>query len=180
VIAQQAAGLSQLLEAGVIRDDYGRVMENGGFTADIWNRGDSTIVLRVRCGVRSKWLANAVSMELPSLDSSAAGELYRLDVARHVVIGLAECWEPEWATLTSHSLRRAQRAPPRTPVVGWMTYLERPRSVNADALPEGVWTEEIGAGTLITIGSDARAVTQSMVVAVRDSLGNALAARPMT
>jgi hypothetical protein len=131
----------------------------------------------IHCGAFSKWVGNAVVLNLPEAEGSGLS-LYRLKVARRVIKAQVESWEPEWATLTSNSLRRVQQAPPKAPVVGWITYLAQPRRVDADRLPAGVIAEEMASGTLVTSAPEVTDVTEPLVLAVRKSLGDAVLPGP--
>jgi len=163
-----------LLLAGRHRGDVdGSVIEELGFLVSLWNGQESDAGLTVGCGRYSKAVGNAVVLNLPQAHGLGA-EIYRPHAASRVMKALVSAWEPDWATWTSNALRRAQQSPPRGPVVGWMTYLARPRHVDADRLPAGVHAEEMADGTLITIGPDPTAIPGQLLLAVRESLGDAV------
>ena len=150
-------------------------MDELGFSAWIWNGNAIRADMSVRCGItlQTQGLGNRVVFNLPPAEGDALA-VYRPATARQIMVALAECWKPHWATLTSDTLRRVQLPPPRSPVVGWMTYLAAERSIDRALLPPGVTAEELASGTLITIGNEGTAVTSDLVLAVREALGDAL------
>jgi hypothetical protein len=173
-VEQTPDAMRALLLAGRNRGDTdGAVIEDLGFSASLWNGQETAAGLLVGCGMYNRAVSNAVVLNLPPPEGLGL-EIYAPRAASGVMRALADCWEPEWATLTSRALRRAQEAPPRSPVVGWMTYLASPRRVDATRLPEQASVEDLAAGSLITIGSDVTVVTEELVLAVRQALGNAL------
>jgi Immunity protein 52 len=173
-VEQTPDAIRALLLAGRNRGDTdGAVIEQLGFSASLWNGQETAAGLHVGCGMYSRAVINAVVLDLPPADGLGL-EIYSPRAASAVMRALAECWEPEWATLTSHELRRVQAAPPRSPVVGWMTFLAAPRYVDVARLPQQASAENLAAGTLITIGSECTAVTGELVLAVRQALGDAL------
>jgi Immunity protein 52 len=159
-----------LLDRRGQREGDEALVDTLGFSAGMWNGQEADAGLRVRCGSDSAALGNAVALTLPAAGGLGI-EVYQPLAALHIMRALAECWEPDWATLTSHALRRAQGPPPRSLVVGWMTYMAAPRHVDATRLPEQASVEDLAAGTLITIGSEVTAVTEELVLAVREALG---------
>jgi Immunity protein 52 len=157
------------------RDTDGSIIDELGYSAGLWNGQDFAAVrIHLRCGLYTRALDNVVSLELP--DTLEATQLSRYGTARKILTALTERWEPDWATWTSHTLRRAQQIPVRVPVVGWMTFLSAARKVDAARLPGGVSAEAVAGGTLITIGSDMTQVSENDIVAVRHALGDAVAA----
>lgn len=154
-------------------DTDGAVIEELGFSVSLWNGKRWGVGLRVGCGRYSKWVGNAVVVDLPEPEGAAL-DLYRPRAARAVMAALVEYWEPDWATLVSHALRRLQQAPPRGPVMGWMTYLSHSRNVDVRKLPDGVLAEELRDGTLITIAPDVNGVRENVLLALRHDLGDAL------
>lgn len=177
-VEQTPDALRALLLAGRNRrDDDNSVMEELGFSARLWNAKRYGAVLGVVCGTFSKWVSNAVSIEFPEAEDGAIG-LYRPQVSRAVMVALAECWEPDWATLVSPALRRLQQAPPRGPVIGWMAYLSSARDIDAGRLPDGVIAERLADGTLLTIGPDVTGIREELVLAARECLGDALLPAP--
>jgi Immunity protein 52 len=166
--------LQALLLAGRNRDDtHHAVIENLGFSASMWNGQEPQVGLRVGCGCYSRWVGNAVVLDLPPAEGRGRA-VYRPGAALRIMTALVACWQPEWATLTSDELRRAQQIPPHGPVVGWLTYLARPRQVDAGRLPDGVVAEEMADGTLITIRSDVTQVSATLITTVREALSPAL------
>jgi len=68
-----------------------------------------------------------------------APELLRPDVAEATLRALVDAWTPDWATVSSYAVRKAQAAPPRSPVLGWMTVVRRTTRV-ADLPVEGEYS----------------------------------------
>jgi hypothetical protein len=167
--------LQDLLVKGRPVDDAGQVMNEMGFSAGIWNGNAISVGMIARCGItyQAKEFGNRVVLNLPPAEGGALA-IYRPATARQIMVALADCWEPDWATLTSDTLRRAQQPTPRSSVVGWMTYLGAGRSIDAELLPSGVSAEALASGTLITIGNDITAVNGELALAVRDALGDTL------
>jgi hypothetical protein len=173
-VEQTPDAIRALLLAGRNRrDDDNSVIEELGFSARLWNAKHYGAVLGIGCGICSKWVSNAVSIEFPEAEGGAL-DLYRPEVVRSVMAALAEYWEPDWATLVSPAMRRLQQAPPQGPVIGWMTYLSRSRNVDVSQLPDGVVAEGLRDGTLITVAPDVTGVHENVLLAVRQSLGEAL------
>ncbi len=166
--------LEALLAAGRNwRDDNGSVLPELGYSAWMWNGNDVEVGLRASCGMYSQRLANSVVVNLPKAEGAGA-VLYRPTVARITMAALVECWQPDWATLSSYSLRRAQDPPPGAPVVGWMTYLAAARQVEPVQLPGWVTAEALPGGTLLTVADEVWDVTERAVVRLRTALGDSL------
>ena len=55
-------------------------------------------------------------------------------------------------------------------MVGWATYLDSARSARLEQLPGEAATEQVGSGTLITIGDDPAATPEWSVLEVRKAL----------
>jgi Immunity protein 52 len=173
-VEQTLDTMRALLLAGRNRGDTdGAVIEDLGFSASLWTGQETAAGLRVGCGMYNRAVNNAVVLNLPPPEGLGL-EVYAPRAAYGVMRALADCWEPEWATLISRALRRAQEAPPRSPVVGWMTYLALPRRVDVARLPSGTSAEMLPEGTLVIAGSDVRQVSEETVLAVRAALGDAL------
>jgi hypothetical protein len=109
----------QLLVEGRVVNDVGRVMDDLGFSAGIWNGDAISVGLTARCGItlQTRAFGNAVVLDLPAARADALG-IYSPSTARQVMMALAECWGPVWATLTSDALRKAQDPPPHSRVIG--------------------------------------------------------------
>lgn len=151
------------------RDTDSSVISELGFSVSLWNGIETDAGLRVGCGRYGSTLGNAVVLNLPPPEGVGA-ELYSPSAALDIMRALVACWEPQWATMTSHMLRRAQSAKTGDIVVGWMTYVAQPQSVDKDRLPAGVMTQRLENGTLITIGSDVNRVSNDSVRAVREAI----------
>jgi len=169
-IQPQAGPLASVLTVGRKRRDDRSVIDELGFTVGLWNGSDISVGLMVTCGASSQRVSNAVVLNFPKAVGAAA-DLYSLEVADGVLRALVKSWEPMWATWTSNSLRRAQDAPSRTPVVGWLTYLAGERSAEVTRLTVDVSARPLANGTLLTIGSSVLDATEEKVTATRQALG---------
>lgn len=123
MVSEDIGSLTKRFEAGALRrDDNGEAMESGGFVVTWWN-GEETAPARLSpdVGMAGARQVNAVVLELPTLVD--VPWLYQPEVAMEVLAAIQSAWEPEWATWTTDRWRDAQLAEPRTPVVGWLTYV---------------------------------------------------------
>jgi len=181
-VDESAEGLQELLLAGrARRDDAGRsVMSELGYSASIWNGQKIQVGISVRCGLSAAvpgLAGNSLLIRLPAAGSDALA-LYGREPALAIMRAVVTSWQPEWATWTSHRLRKAQGAQPGEVVVGWSTYVADRIGVRADRLPANVTAEPLGIGVLLTAEGDADVVSESAVSDVRGALGRAL--RPVS
>lgn len=173
-VATDVESLRDLLLAGRNRTDFGReVIEELGFSVDLWNRNPVEVGLGIHCGSHTTvaGIMNSFVLDLPKPDASSA-PLFSRDVAGGLVRTAAWCWEPDWAVLTTSSLRERQAAGPREPSVGWVTYLRDPRPI-PNTLPTGVIAERLNGGTLLLVGGSAEDVPVDTVDSLRDDLTRA-------
>jgi hypothetical protein len=180
-VQPSAEVLQRLLLAGrALRDDAARsVMSDLGFLVGLWNGEDVQVGITVRCGAAppTEAVGNSVAIQLPEAEGAGMA-LYRRDAALGLMRAVVSSWEPSSATFTSHRLRNAQGAKPGGLVVGWATYLAAPYRLRIDRLPAGASAEPAGTGgTLITLGDSPTSVSEQLVMAVHDSLGDGLRAR---
>lgn len=171
------AALGKLFEKGRNRRDFGNgVIEELGFELDLWNRARPAVGLAAIGGSYSTnpGILNSFVLDFPPPEADAL-RLYKPSVAEAIFDAVVDAWEPDWATWTSHTLRDAQGAPLREPVVGWMTYLTPP--VSAD-LP-GARTRPLRRGSAITIGQDVNGAGEEVVLDVRARLGHIGALHPI-
>lgn len=169
-VSVDADALTALLRLGQNRRDTdGTPIIELGFSAALWN-GDleHAAGLMVQCGAWSPVVSNRFVLDLPS-DSDGVTELFLPETARDMLRAVINSWEPEWATWTSDALREVQKAAPGAPVFGWMTYLSSREVSDAD-VPAGVEVEPFGAGVLVTLGERPGDISESLLVASRDSL----------
>ncbi len=166
-----------LLEGRNRRDTDGTAMEELGFRVAIWNGQEPMIGLSASVGKYpgTPGLMNSFVLELPAPLGDAA-RLYDHDVAVSLMKAIAASWEPDWATWTSGSLRSAQDAPPRTPVVGWLTFLSRGR-LKADSAAD-VGAEQLAAGWLVSVGDEISVADVDSVLELRRTLDAAGAMGP--
>lgn len=173
-VAVDAQSLGELLRAGVNRRDQdGAVIDELGFSCGVWNGDDlDPVSLMLCCGLtaRVSGLVNALVLDLPELSKRSA-ELYSRAGSTDLMTVVAEAWLPDWATITSHSLREALSPPPGAPVLGWITYLSRARwSGSVLACPYVL--QRVGdLGTLIIVGDNPLAVDSSALAVLAQALG---------
>jgi len=152
-------------------------LEDLGCNIGIWNGGEpDSAGLSVHCGgyTAVPGILNNCVIHLPGM-SAESEALYEVGVARSLMAAVVECWEPDWATWTSHELREALPFQTGEVIVGWMTYLSSSLLRRESRLPALPNVEEVGDGVLITLGDDAAAVSADDVLALRRSLGGAVA-----
>jgi hypothetical protein len=163
-----------LLGSGRNQRDIDRsVIEDLGYSLDVWNGQEPAVGLRIACGKYPPTpnIKNAVVINLP-YSEEGLGDLASPEMAKRLVGLAVECWGPDWATWSSHQWREEQGRPARQPVLGWVTYLrgmDGPR-----ALPPGVSLEPFGDGALVTSGDDIADVTGAKLAALRESLADDL------
>lgn len=160
-VSTDAAALTSLLESGVNRTDFGNeVITRLGYSFDLWNGAaeDQAASLGGTVGIHAgkPGIVNSVVLDLPATFAPDA----------RVFDLLVEAWDPDWATWTTRSLRRAQGRDFRQ-VVGWSTYL---RSTGLGDAPAGASLQPLANGTLISADKPAVEVDAVDVVAVRDWL----------
>lgn len=155
------------------RDSDQSVIAELGYSMDLWNGQAPSVGLSVGCGMhpRTPHVKNVAVVNLPSSDDGL-GDLASTPVALGLMRLLVDCWEPDWATWTSHEWRKEQGGEPGAPVLGWMTYLAG--ALPAEGMPAGVIVEPFGSGALITTADDIAGVTRDVLVAAREALGGQL------
>jgi Immunity protein 52 len=160
-----------LLESGRNRRESDRsVIEELGYSINLWNGQDPSVGLNIGCGRyhRSEYVKNAVVIDLPRSDEGLA-DLALPERARAMMHLLVECWDPDWATWTSSELRREQRVVPGRPVLGWMTYLSSLQDPQPSLLARST-LEPLGPGSLITAADEITEVTGASLLAIREAL----------
>lgn len=158
--------LTALVEKGSQRAGD-RPMPELGYAISAWNGRDPGISLAVTCGATATTgVSNAVALTLPAPED--APDLYGRSVALDILAAVVETWEPDWATLTSHPIRRAQGPTGPGIVYGWATWRDGDAFTALDAVD--VDRIAIGSGTALVLpdrpGPD---VPTDAVLAVRDA-----------
>ena len=140
-----------------------------GYRLSAWNGRDPGVSLSVLCGAvpRTPHVLNTAVLTLGAEDD--APELLRPDVAEATLRALVDAWTPDWATVSSYAVRKAQAAPPRSPVLGWMTVVRRTTRV-ADLPVEGEYS-------VLRLPGGPTSVTADAVTTAREVHGSGSAFR---
>ena len=123
-----------------------------GFSLRIWNgvphEAASTSLL---CGEASLWVSNVCLVDLPE-EGSAADRLLQVSLLTRMLRCMVVSWEPEWAVVTSGSLRRMQTESGEAGTfVGWITYVSHRRG-QVPPLPAPVQVEPVeDKGSLVIL-----------------------------
>ena len=156
------------------RDDDGSVIDALGFSLGVWNGdGADPVGLSIRCGISAAipGLSNAVVLTLPANSARSAG-LYSRQGTGRLIGALVEAWEPDWATMTSNSLREAQAVTGGRPVLGYLTYVSAGRG-EVRPLPAPFGVEHLAAGSIVSVDNSA-AVEPAMMARLSAMLGSNL------
>jgi hypothetical protein len=148
--------LAEMFHRGVNRTDGDKsIIQELGFhfsTSNCGPAGDSSH-FRVVCGGYSKINHNFCVLGLPDSGPNAQRVL-TTPVLMDVMRCMARAWEPDWAVAMSRKHRDIEDErydEPRTPYVGWITYLSRRRGT-VPPLPAPVHIEHVDSlGTLIAL-----------------------------
>lgn len=160
--------LGGLLAKGVNRRDVGgEVLDDLGFSIDLWNRARPAIAMGGTVGAHAvaSGVVNSFTIELPTPNGEAE-RLFEPGAAQRILESIVDAWEPAWATWTSARLRNLQYTTAPTPVLGWMTYFSRPISVDLDEAT----VKPLGQGAILTLGGDAQSVREEDLIAAREHL----------
>ncbi|MBB5791070.1 hypothetical protein HD601_005645 [Jiangella mangrovi] len=158
--------LAQLLAANRNRKDSdGEIIEELGYYLGLWNGLEAGVGLMAKLGAShtDPGAMNHFVLELPP--ANEAPGLYRHETARAALDVITTSWAPDWATWSSSTLREAQGAPPRSPVLGWITFLSDRRRVDPDL--SGVGVEKTHGGSLVTLPADVGASGASAMISIR-------------
>jgi hypothetical protein len=162
------------------RDTDRSVIDDLGFRLGVWNGDDDDPVgLAIKCGMSNATpgLSNAVVLDLP-LRSPRGANLYSRAVVAAAIEILVEAWDPDWATVTSNSLREAQAVTGGRPVVGCLTYLSAGRG-DVPPLPAPFVVERVAAaGSLISVDEDFAVVEPGLLSKLSAMLGASLLRSP--
>lgn len=170
LVPTDVEGLTRLVEQGAHRTDFGgEVMNDLGFRVGLWNgqseESASSLTTTVGLHAADPDLSNHVLLRLPGGQGFSATLIDRL----------VEIWEPDWATWTTRSLRRAQGQAFRESV-GWITYF---RSADLAEPPAGVVARPMAGGTTVTFDKPFADVTPEDAVQVQTWLNAQGVLRPL-
>ncbi len=160
------------------RDGDGSVIEELGFSLGIWNGDDADpVALSIRCGMSSPRVPNAVVLKLPARSARSAN-LHSRAGTTELLRALVQAWNPDWATVTSASLREAQGEGALSPVLGWLTYFSTTRG-RIPELPDTFSVESIAGMGSIVASERTDSLDEQVVTKLRGTLGPDLL-RPAT
>jgi len=141
------------LAEGVNRNDVGKeVIAELGFALSLTSSEESTLTLRVNCGVYSSWTNNCCSIEFPST-GKVADRILRADILTRVAKATVLAWQPDHGVITSHQCSARSQPPSFLSEAGWITYLSEKYN-HLSQLPSQLTTENIVGGRLVVATSD--------------------------
>lgn len=147
--------LADMFRRGVNRADGDKsVIEELGFhflTDNCEPEGDNAHV-HVVCGGDAPLVSNFCLLSLPHSGPNAQRVL-TAPVLTEVVRCMAQAWEPDWAIVMSDRHRDLERSrhAPRSPYIGWVTYLSRRRGTVPPLLAPVRMEHVHSLGTLIVL-----------------------------
>lgn len=159
-----------LRDEGPAYDDDGNVMEDLGYGVGSWN-GNGTAELHLSCG---GWSRNVDNRCVLGAQESVANRLWQPETAEALITDLAECWQPDIATVSCFDqygeLPRALRwyAP------GWLTYLGPAFSARLSGVPDTTTATPLGDGLLLQLNKDPDETTTEDLLDLRDAIGPAI------
>lgn len=100
-----------------------------GFLFGLWSghkdKESSSITFTVGSSFESRYLSNSCVLKIP-YEGPAHERLLNLEVSKRIIVFLIETWNPDYAVLTSDSLRNTLNIGNR---VGWITYHQNIKQV---------------------------------------------------
>jgi hypothetical protein len=134
----------QLFLQGRNRTDLGKkVIEDLGFTEQVWNAKKERTRIELHCGEYSPWGEGNTCLLDPPTRSPVTERLLRVPVLTEVLTCMATAWHPDFAVATSvEMLELVEKQGPEVRV-GWLTYLSR-RLGTPPPLPAPVRIEPVG------------------------------------
>lgn len=180
-VGRERAALVTLLRSGRHRTDTtNQVMEDLGFTIGVWNGNkEAPAAWDAACGSYTDIaIMNYFLLDLPEHDQSEqAVSVYDSQASRALLRAIVDAWDPDWAVFTSRSLRDVLDQPPRSPHVGWLTYLSSARTVPPKATNMAS-VDTLDKGTLLMLGDSAVELREQSAVELLDVLTKAGALEP--
>jgi hypothetical protein len=164
--------VKSLLESGQnLRDADNSVIEQLGYSMNVWNGRAPSAGLAIGCGKSPKnaHVKNSIVLTLPRSDGEVA-ELSRPPTAKAIVRLMVECWDPDWVTWTTREWRRYQDIG-REPTFGWLTYLSSSYTPPRD-FPSGVTVETLGTGSLVIAADSVTHVTKTLLTEIHQAFNN--------
>jgi hypothetical protein len=174
----------QLFLQGRNRTDVGKkVIEDLGFTEQVWNAKKERTRIELHCGEYSPWGEGNTCLLEPPTRSPVTERLLRLPVLTEVLTCMATAWHPDFAVATSvEMLELVEKQGPEVRV-GWLTYLSR-RLGTPPPLPAPVRIEPVvELGWLLVLSPEPMTASNpehvALTVRVRELLDRAgLLVRP--
>jgi hypothetical protein len=149
----------------------------GGFSLEVWNgeMDESASSISLHCADTSKWVSNVCLVDLPD-KGVAAERLLQVSVLTRILRGVVVIWEPEWAVVTSSSLRNMQTESGEAGTfVGWITYFSHRRG-RVPPLPFPVQVEPVeDKGSLVILTPERFSTSNSAHVALAHHVAEQLA-----
>jgi hypothetical protein len=139
--------LLKLLDRGRNKRDIGgTVIDELGFSVDLWNGKDSA--MGILCGAYASYVSNSVTFHLPE----DLGDLRQPERMTSVLVAVVEAWEPDWAGVMSRDAMNARGFNARVPFVDWMLYLSGRLGSKIPALPRPATVQPVGElGSIIMV-----------------------------
>ena len=173
--------------ARFVRKNKDPVFDELGFSIGGWNGAPTAhddCGFLIRCGSYDPRTNNRCVFSLPERGATA-DRVLSASVLSNTLRITAAAWEPDWGVAMSHGHRdlvEAQRVP-KSPYVGWVTYLARHRG-SVPPLPSPVRIEPVeNKGTLIILTPERFTASNPEHVAlaerVRELLGRAELLKPL-
>jgi hypothetical protein len=130
-----------------------------GFLFGVWTGHDEDEAsnISISVGTASKWLTNSCVITIP-FEGTARERLLRIDRVKKIIAMLVEIWDPDYAVLTSDTLRDKLDVGNR---IGWITYRSSIRGV--PKITNGVVYEKLNKGHLFIVSPYVRNGTDSSI-----------------
>nr|WP_216620180.1 immunity 52 family protein [Myxococcus xanthus] len=162
----------------LVRRGRDRVFEDLGFRIRGWNGADEdrdAVDFDILCGGYTDAVSNVCVFGLP-IRGAHADRVLTSPVLADILRATAIAWEPDWGVAISHAHRdiAEARRVPKSPYVGWVTYLAQHRGT-IPPLPAPVHIEPVGdKGTLIVLTPERFTVSNPEHVALADRVREVL------
>ena len=169
--------LEQFLQKGVNRrEDNKTIILDLGFAVSLLPEGPfSGLILRIRCGCYSPWVANCCSLTFPREGETADRMICVTNLVR-LAKTIIQNWQPEYGVITSHQCSELLSPTSFDREVGWITYLPKRYSQIPPSSPTFL-VEKVEDGHLITINTERFSVENPSDMQALHSLASQLGFR---